>query len=403
MKRYGITVTEDGSFVCVKIAFDKKKRWYVKRCFRWDSHSFLRNYLLLHRGVILGLPAHWVRVPPLDHQEIKIVENKSGFKLCLKEPVFTHFTKLIENNLIGIYPDDAFLTTIPLCFGENVLPSFISIFNDTKGVKIGITIDRKLCYVLNVKADTYKTIEGYIALIERYFQKQFTVNSFPKVKYIIGDTPFDDIPPQGVTYIKIPTKDISELKAIGCALCGVTGEVPLLDNSLGSSRYRTIRAALLYGCVSIVTISLIGVLYLLGCNLKLEKELMSVKQSYNNLIVENKEINDIIDKGDSLSNVIIKLNNIISKPTIWGKFLHFIGKERLKEIYYERLGSEIISGTNNVRVAIAGWSENEKAVTDFVKKLSNSGMVSKVTISSIEKIKETEATCRFKIVCIISK
>ncbi|MCX7726764.1 MAG: hypothetical protein N2053_07930, partial [Chitinispirillaceae bacterium] len=377
MKRYGITVTEDGSFVCAKIAFDKKKRWYVEKFFKWDSHSFLRNYFLLHRGVILGLPAHWVRIPPSDLREIKVLEDGNVFKLCFKEPEFTHFTKLIENNLVGICPDDAFLATIPLCFGESIPSSFISIFDDRKRVKIGVVIEEKLYYVLNVKVNSYKEIEGYIALIERYFQKQLPKLSFPQVKYIIGNLPFEVTSQQRINYINIPIEDISELKAIGCALCGVSGKVPSLDNKLRKSSYRLMRATLFYGCTSIIVLALLCTLLVIGLNIKLDKELNKVKYSYNNLISENKEIKKMIDTGDSLSNIIIKLNNMISKPAKWGKFLHFIGKERLKEIYYERLGSEIISGTNSVRVAIAGWSENEKAVRDFVKKLNDSKIVSK--------------------------
>lgn len=401
-RRYGISINSDGYFVCATLC-RSHRTWKLKNVRRWSSQSYLKNYLLLDRAVNLGLQCHWIRKPPQDTANLILCSEGSSFTACADRIEYDHFSDVLRNNLDAVFPDDALLLTLPIHFVSNARPSFISIFNDPPVVKIGIIIESALIAVFNVKTSSHRELEGHIGRIERYLHKVIPSMPALEVRYLINDIDFYDYAASGVQKVPCGSADPSVLKAMGCALCAIDGVVPRLGGPTLESRFRLIRKYVLYGAllVSVIAGLLSAALFTVGGHFK--RQVTDARKRYENILANNNEIRELISAGDCLSNRIMQINRRASRKTKWGPFLQSIGSLRPTGLFFERLGSEPLPGSNSkMRIALAGWCENETVATSFIKTLNGVPFLSGVTLASMERINVQQPACRFKIVCVLS-
>ncbi len=404
MKRlYGISIRNDGDMVCASVGHFRRKGWRLAKVKRWNGGSNIRNFMLLDKKINLGLQSRWIRNRPAESDNLIISCNEPSFWACTDSTDYGHFTTVLRNNIDAVFPDDALLLTLPVHFVDDVRHSFISLFKDISVIKIGIVHKLTLIAVFNVKVNTHKQLEGQIGRIERYLNT--VVPEIPplEIRYIINEIDFYEYDAAETVRIRCGTDDPYVLKAMGCALCGLKGNIPKLGGPTSESRFRVIRAFAFRTALFVSLLSLLSAASLFTYNFYLENKVKEVKKSYADILANHKEIRDLIAQGERLSVKIMQLNRHVSRKTVWGPFFQSIGSLRPSGLYFEKLGSEPIAGSvPKTRIALAGWCENETIATSFIKLLKEKPFLSEVNLASIERINPSQPACRFKIVCVLS-
>ena len=401
-RKYGISINSEGNVVCAALC-RSPSTWKLKNVRQWNSQSFVKNYLLLNRAIHLGLQCHWIRTPPSDTRDLVLSSEEPSFTVCTNRIECDHFSDVLRNNLDAVFPDDALLLTLPLHFIENVSPSFISIFNEGSTIKIGVILQATLIVVFNVKATSHRELDGHIGRIERYLHTVLPEVPPLETQYVINDIDFYDCSAVGAERVPCGSDDSAVLKAMGCALCDIAPGVPRLCGPTFESRFRRIRTLVLYGAllVSLIGVMLTATLFAVGWHFNLK--VADAKKNYQDILANNSEIRELIAVGDRLSGQIMRLNQRASRRTTWGPFLQSIGSLRPSGLFFERLGSEPLQGPDaKIRIAMAGWCENETIATSFIKALKGKPFLSDVTLASMERINGQQPACRFKILCVLS-
>ena len=400
MKRlYGISIGEDSSFVCVSINCHRDG-WRIGTVRRWKCTALLPSFMLLSRPVSLASNCHWVREFPPGQPDKITASIDNSFTACTSRPEYEHFSNFLRNNILSTVPDDALLATLPLALAPSAPVSFMSIFNGPHTIKIGVISDGVLITALSCKADSPEELEGVIERVRFYFQSHFPESPFPETRYLLNKLDFD-FPSARLLPCGSDNPDI--LLAMGAALTQVTAAVPQFGGATPQSAFRPFRSFVLAisGLLVVVALAVAG--YLILDSLKYRQMVGAAKTSYHNLLNNNIDIRQLIAAGDDLAGKVLILNKRLSEPTTWGPFLHLLGSKRPPGLFLARIGSEP-SGASpaEVRVALAGWCENETIATDFIKILNKSPLLSEVTLSSMERVGKERTICRFKIVCHLS-
>jgi hypothetical protein len=401
-KRFGISITDDGKFVEAAVRV-KRHEIKISSVRRWDSHSFLKNYFLLSRAIVLGLPAHWIRQLPDDSEGLAAGSVPSSFSICTSQTEFDHYSETLRNNIVAIYPDDAFLATIPRYFVNAAPNSFVSIAVISGVVKIGIVLKNTLVAVFNVKASTHAELEGHLGRIERYLRFNGTELPVLDTHYLLTEVGCYDPSAGTATKVSCGNDDIDVIKAVGCALCDDSTVVPRFCGPTPANRFRLLRSAIIICAIAVTAFTGLAITALYGYNTKCATRIADAKQAYSHILLNNTEIKDLVTEGDSISRKMIRVHTRLSRPTNWAPFLDQLGTLRPTGLFIERLGSEPADdGSSKTRIALGGWCESETIATDFIKSLKKSPLLTGVTLSSIERIKEPATSCRFKIICVLS-
>jgi hypothetical protein len=399
--RHGISLNHDGTFEYASVK-NTRNGWKINRMTKRTSHDQLRNYLLLHRAVSLGLPGEWVRNYEGEQDEILSARQDDSFTFCTSNTEYEHYTDLLLNNLDGVYPDDSVLSTIPVHFCRDTPSSFISLLNTGKFIKIGIIVNDTLFAVFKCIATTGRELTGFLGRIERYLNDTLPACPFPGKIFLLNDIPFLETATLSVTRLSTGTDSAETLHAIGSALCGVTAGIPQLSGPSPESGFRIPRLILFTTALLFLALSIIAGVAVSGYRWQLERSAEHSKQRYHHILSSNKEIRDLIKKGNKLSEKVLRMNSLIAQPTSWAPFLQFLGTCRPSGLYLERLGSEPLNKSpGRVRVAIAGWCQSETIVTEFIGALNESPSISDVTLSSMVREKRHSSLCRFKIICLL--
>lgn len=397
---YGISITDDGSFICAAV-HNGSRGWRKGTVRRWSCGNRIRNYLLLHKTIQLALPGHWVREQPDDLQDKVAARTGDSFTVGVNQSEFDHFTELVANNCGATYPDDAFLATIPLYFQDNPRDSFIAVSRINGGVRIGIVLKKQLITALSCRCQSAECLLGHLERLRYYVQSVRPNEDFPTTIHALTKLPFD-LPPEAAT-VDCGTDDPDVLKAIGVALCGVDQlALPRLGGSRPETDFRPFRLPLLAAAAALLLLSVAFSSVLFIRSSTLAGQVDAARNSYRNLLENNTDIRQLISTGDSLSRKVFQLNKQVAHPSRWAPFLHLLGTKRPDGLFLERMGSEPVTGTREkVRVALGGWCNNETIATDFIKVLSESPLLTDVTLSSMERVGNDKTVCRFKIICIL--
>ena len=194
-----------------------------------------------------------------------------------------------------------------------------------------------------------------------------------------------------------------EIRALGCALSGQTGNIPAFQISSIDYLSRVLRSAIIIGSAAIILISALFTLTPAILFKITETRLHYLEAKYRSGIMENREIRDLAGRNDSLAKDILSLQAKFSKQTRWSGFLETIGKNRPNGLFLEKLCSEpVASSSSKIRIAISGSAENETLVTDFIARLQKDELVSGVSLSFLEKNEKNKKICNFRIICLIN-
>jgi Tfp pilus assembly protein PilN len=90
---------------------------------------------------------------------------------------------------------------------------------------------------------------------------------------------------------------------------------------------------------------------------------------------------------------------LVRRPA-WTQLLDALARERPEGLYFERIGSSPPGGAG-VQVAMAGWAEQERGVTDLIARLQSKSLLSGVELKVMERDEKRSELVRFKVVCIL--
>lgn len=398
-KLTGIVPASDGSFVQVTLS-EIQATWKVTQIRRREIHSPIGNLLLLNKGVRLGVESRWIHPQVPDTAELHTASTSFGnFFACAQSAHYKIYSDVVENNLCGVFPDDAYLCTIPLHFGVSLPDSFVSLAKEEDFYKIALVIDRQLIVVFSLSVVDNRQLYGYLSRIRRYWLGLGTEKKFPETLVLlnISDVTIDGM--KDVKTVFFHREDIHLAKAAGIALCGVETGVPSFGGQTDACRFKTIRSIGFIASISLLVASIVLFAASGLSNVFYDYKINKCKATYNNIIDQNKEIRGLLKTGGILSDKFSRIDSVGSQQSTWAKLLHLIGSQRPSGLFIEKLGSDPIQKSSDVKIALVGWSVNETAVTDMLKKMNTSSLVTNVVLANLERDEKKNNLYTFKILC----
>lgn len=397
-KLTGIAVSADGYYVSATMS-ESGGKWKLSGTSRWVINNRNRNALLMDKSVCLGIESRWVRSLPGEGSPYSTADG-DYLSACTLPAHHQFHADLLDNNLFGIYPDDAFLCTLPLHLLEKSEDSFLSIFRDGKFYIIGLIRNRRLAAVFRLSDSS--DLQPFIARIERYWTTFERGIPFPRTVYIFNEQTIYPGDQFSIQQIKTPSDDISIIRAAGLAFCHIGTPVPSFSGPSAGLRFRKIRkAAVLISC-ALFLFPLLTAAVLFFMNHNTSAQINKCKSEYNSIIANNTEIKDLLKSGETLAKKHLRLQSLATQPTQWGKLLHYLGSKRPVGLFFERFGSEPVPGQKNqFRAALTGWAESETIVTEMIKRLNSPHFITNVSLASLERDEKLKDYCRFKILCTL--
>lgn len=402
-KLHGIFAEKDGSHTLATLV-KSSSGWQLCRSQRWELNKAYKRYFLFHSGIHLGLECHWVKRTSIEAEKYATTEGDSLFTACVQPFQIQLHTDSFEHNLLGIHPDDLYLCTLPLNFLQKVETSFFSIYQEEQCWKIALIIERKLTAVFSFPRSETAQLHCCMARIEQYWSTLNPDKPLPGVVYCLNKQKLEPGEHYSVHSIELPAKDLNILKAMGVAFCEIDPESPRFSGPTKASELRKKRSALYFISALLVSISLLSYLTLFLVNSSIKSRIGQCQSEYERILTDNKDIRDLLVQGESLAAKLKRIEKLSVTMTSWSRFLHQLGEKRPPRLFFERLGSEpVLSGADRkVRVVISGWADNETTVTELIKNLNTSEIISQISLSSMERDNKQKDYCRFKIVCTLT-
>ncbi len=399
-KIHGIIASKDGSYTRATLVNDTSG-WQLKNSETWNINKAYKRYFLFHNGIHLGTECHWIKADYLDSEKYISTKNTTPFVACLQPFQLQLHIDSFQYNLLGTHPDDLYLCTIPLYMQKNPKESFISIYQEELCWKIAVVIERKLVSIFSFPIIQTASLQCCMSRLERFWLTLKSEKDFPNTVYIFDDQKLE--PGNHYTVLRVTTsiKDHSTLKAAGIAFCAIDNSTPRFTEATEASKFRKQRSMIYFFSAALVILSLLsfGTLFLL--NSHNQSRIQACQSEYNRILTDNKEIRDLFSQGEVLAAKLDRIINLSSNVTCWSRFLHQLGLQKPPRLFFERLGSEPIQGEGKVKIALSGWADNESTVTELIKKLNSSKLLSQISLSSMERDSKQKDYCRFKILCIL--
>jgi hypothetical protein len=399
-KLYGIVPAPDGSFVQVMIS-ETKGVWKVDSVLRRDVNDTIRNILLLDKKISLGIQAHWVHKDVPDYIALMSAHTSIGdFDACTHSTDYNLYSETVKSNLSGVYPDDAYLCTLPIHLAPRIDHSFVSVARDGDIYKVGIIIQLQLVAVFSVAAVDNRQLNGFLSRIQRYWTTLDIDKKYPGTIVLLNspDIIIND-EDESVLHLSFYPEDIDVVKAAGVALCEIEDGVPAFSNETPECKVRKVRSGFVVSSVVVLCISLLVFIIVTAANLYLKAQIESGKKVYNTKIEQNREIRELFKHGAQLSQQIASLDSAGTKRSSWAKLLQYIGSNRPAGLFIDKLGTDKSEKTGEFRVAITGWAGNEIAVTEMIKRLNGSPVVANAVLQSMLQDPKKNNYFIFKIIC----
>jgi Tfp pilus assembly protein PilN len=398
--------TADGNHVMVSLRRKKSGAFYYSARKRNFYHK-LRRLLLLHRRVFCGISSFWQSAGAFVGNEKLVGEIKHGFQPSADCAQVEMQQEAMADNLEALIPDDAFLCSIPLYFGDPLLNSFLSTYRAASYWMICIIINRELSVVFKMAPGT-DALESHLSRVLRYWKTNGLNVHLPQDVYLLNQEVACQC--QGFTTRTLSVKvgkrvviEEEELRALGCALVGHTGGVGPFPGPAADTTMRMVRAVATLGSAAIVIMATLFTLIPVVLSGNIQWKLRSLEARYRTILTNNQEIKGLCMRNDSLVTTISALQKKSAKQTQWGRFLDALGENRPNGLYFDKLGSEpAANSSSKVRIAISGCAKSETLVTDLMTRLQKSGPVSNVSLSFLEKNEKNATICNFRILCIMN-
>ncbi len=400
-KLIGIIASKDGSYTRSTIVNDTSG-WQLHNSETWNINKAYKRHFLFHNGVHLGTECHWIKADYLDSEKYISTENEGPFVACLQPFQLQLHIDSFQYNLLGTHPDDLYLCTIPLYMQKSPRESFVSIYQEELCWKIAVVIERKLISIFSFPIVQTTSLQCCMARLEQYWATLKSGKDFPNTVNIFDDQKLEPGDHYTVFKVKTSIKDHNALKAAGIAFCTINTDTHRFTGPTEASRSRKKRSMVYFFSVALVILSLISYGTLFLVNTHNQSRIRDCKSEYNRILTDNKEIRDLFSQGETLATKLKRIINLSSNVTCWSRFLHQLGQEKPPRLYFERLGSEPVAGEEKVKIALSGWADNESTVTELIKKLNSSKLLSQISLSSMERDSKQKDYCRFKILCILT-
>jgi Tfp pilus assembly protein PilN len=411
-KVFGVVPSENGRYVMVALSkgAPERSRMWVRR---WDIGDKLQTLKLLQRGVYCGIPSFWKSALSRTPQNILSVDGyDTSFTPWADGMIASIHSEGLSDNLLGLVPEDSYLCTLPLYFGDNAPPSFIAVHgvsavhDHPPYFKIGIVLDKKLIAVFAFSPGVGNVLESHVARIRRSFIRAYPQRTFPEHVFLLGLDPsfvmdHFSVHPLSVKVGGATVRGSDELKALGCALVGRDAVLPVFSGS-SSAGGRRFRARLWLASAMIILGTMLAACAPAVVNYFLAKKILSYETQERLSTFNNPDIRAVMARNERLGASIFRLNAKSKDQTQWAVFLRSLGNLRPEGLYFEKLGSEVAAASAKaVRIAISGSARNETMVTDMISRLQKSGLISNISLSSLEKNKTQTSLCDFKFICTL--
>lgn len=401
IKLHGIVAAKDGSYTRATIV-KGNSGWQLLNSETWNINKAYKRHLLFHNGIHLGTECHWVLAKSLESEKYITTENSGNFCACLQPFQLQLHIDAFEFNLLGVHPDDLYLCTIPLYMQSRQLDSFVSVFQEELCWKIAVIINKKLSAVFSFPITPADQLHYYMARVEKYWSSLKTEYDFPDTVCLFNDQKLEPGNHYSIHHVKTSIKDHNVLKAAGIAFCTMDNSQPFFTGATAASQSRNRRTLIYIVSAALTILSLLsfGSLFLTG--LHCQSRIQECQSEYNRILTDNKDIRDLLSQGDFLAAKLNRIVNLSSNVTCWSYFLQELGQKRPQRLFFERLGSEPVKGKPKVKIVLSGWADNESTVTELIKNLNSSKLLSQISLSSIERDSKQKNYCRFKILCILT-
>jgi Tfp pilus assembly protein PilN len=398
-KAHGILFNDDGSFLLASLE-KTDQGWRMKRVRRWNADSAIRNALLLHRGVVAAAPCRW---KPSGAPAQASAESHEAFSPNADETTLSIFTQRLSANLLGIVPEDAYLCTIPLAFGDASVTSFVSVRRTGSFYKIGIIINSALAAVFNMAPASEDSLAGHLGRIERYLATR-TRMTFPQRLYYLGAGA-----PGGLTHAAsrldcgragIDISDYETLASAGAALSGLHGAVPILSPASGRAQFRTARTAIYAVSAALVVCTILLLAALPVSAFAVQHQLAVYKARYREILSRNADVQSLMLQNDSLARAVLSASDAAFQQTCWAQFLQALGATRPDGLFLDMLGTDAAGKAGSARIAFSGWARNETLVTGFIASLQKNTFLCDISLASLER-NESANLFTFRITCTL--
>lgn len=400
-KIHGIIASKDGSYTRATIVNDTSG-WQLHDSETWNINKAYKRHFLFHKGIHLGTECHWIKADYLDSEKYISTEKSGPFVACLLPFQLQLHIDSFQYNLLGTHPDDLYLCTIPLYLQKNPSESFAAIYQEELCWKIAIVIERKLVSVFSFPITGTVNLQCCMSRLERYWSTLKSGKDFPNTVYIFDDQKLVPGDHYNVLRVKTSIKDHNALKAAGIAFCSIDTNAPRFTGATEASKSRIQRSMIYFFSAALVILSILSFGTLLLLNTQNQSRILVCRSEYNRILTNNKEIRDLFSQGETLAAKLNRIINHSSNVTCWSHFLHQLGQQKPPRLFFERLGSEPVPGEKKVKIALSGWADNESTVTELIKNLNSSKLLSQISLSSMERDSKQKNYCRFKILCILT-
>ncbi len=400
-KLHGIIASRDGSYTRATLV-KSASGWQLHSSESWNINKSYKRHFLFHQGIHLGTECHWVKSEYVENSKYISSENSGSFVACLEHFHLQLHIDSFQYNLLGTHPDDLYLYTIPLYLQKSTQESFISVFQEELCWKIALIIEKKLITVFSFPRTTSSSLKCCMSRIEKYWSTLKDMQSFPDSVYVFNDQNLQPGDRYKLFRVETSINDHNVLKAAGIALCTIENNVPRFTGATDASRSRKKRAMVYVFSAALLILSLLsfGSLFLL--NIHNQSRIKACQFEYNRILTDNREIRDLLSQGELLAAKLDRITKLSSNVTCWSRFLHELGQKKPSRLFFERLGSEPVPGKQTVKVVLSGWADNESTITELIKNLNSSKLLSQISLSSMERDNKQKDHCRFKILCILN-
>jgi Tfp pilus assembly protein PilN len=245
-------------------------------------------------------------------------------------------------------------------------------------------------------------LRSFIARLERYWLLRRKETQLPRKIYLINDSPsFSDLKEFSEQLNLSKNFDIPEIKAIGLALCS-DSSVPLFAGASEKSRFRHFRVVAYFTSIALLLCCCILLSGIIGLRYYYNSRIGKCENEYRELLTNNKDFRELLNSGSQLSKKLLRMEKFSSNRTQWSRFLHELGSQKIQGLYYEQLGCDAGDSKGVIKIALTGWAESEKVVTEMIKRMNTSGMFKNIQLTSLDKDDIQKERCRFKFICSVN-
>lgn len=402
-KLCGLAITPDGSILQV-VLVKKTALWSCARCEVLRSEWWAKHLRLGSQGVSAAVPAVW-RSQRADWEAAHFLDiQHPPFSLMATPLQVSRYREQFDSSLLGVYTEDAFLATIPLFCLSAPSDSFVSVYKDEQGFRIGVVAERRLLVVYRFAPALAERLPYFLGQLERWLERLRPGFTLPRTLHFFN---MDTLTLEGwrtlpVELVGIDCADLSALQAAGVALLRVEEIVPPFAAPSPRSAFRATRALIVQGVGAVVAAALLLGLAMEGAIRLRSSQAVALRQHYAAIVRSDADIEKIRARNESLAASILRISSSMSQRTNWTPLLEAMGNQRPKGLFFERLGSEPLpDSSGNIRLALTGWADGHLTITAFIEKLQKLDFVSAISLTSIEQDKLNSSITRFKVLCTI--